>query len=184
MSITLQVEKARIYFIGNTFPMKDKIKAIGGHWDGDRKAWWVGSAKADAAKKLVDGTASVSASENASDGKKVADDAKVIAKANYKGRTYYVLWMGRCQSGAEKARLTVLDGSIDFWVDLSLVEITKRYEPRRKFAGYGRGEVDVYQTLGGLRRFMEKLKRGDGPELHLDLEDGQMKPYAECDIPQ
>jgi hypothetical protein len=43
--ITLQREGSRVYVAGNTYPVKDAIKAAGGHWDGDRKQWWVGAAK-------------------------------------------------------------------------------------------------------------------------------------------
>lgn len=180
MSITLQREKTRIYLIGNTYPIKDQIKAIGGHWDGDRKVWWVGTGKSSEAEKLANGALSASASTpDTAEKKKVSDDSKVVCKANYKGRSYYVLWMGRCASGAEKAHLTVLDGSIDFWVDLSLCEITKRYQPREY-----RGRTE-HTTLGGIRRFVEKLKKngGERDDLHMDLEDGTMKPYVECDIP-
>lgn len=45
MSITIECVGQRVYFCGNTFAIKDKIKSIGGHWDGERKQWWVGSAK-------------------------------------------------------------------------------------------------------------------------------------------
>lgn len=43
----------RVYFLGNTFPAKDRIKAMGGHWDGDARAWWVGAAKQADAEKLL-----------------------------------------------------------------------------------------------------------------------------------
>ena len=38
---------------GNTFPVKEKIKALGGRWNGDRKCWMVPADKADQAKALV-----------------------------------------------------------------------------------------------------------------------------------
>lgn len=40
---------------GNTYPVKDQIKALGGKWDADRKAWMVPDDQADAAKALVSG---------------------------------------------------------------------------------------------------------------------------------
>lgn len=43
MTIELVREGRRTYFIGNTFSVKDVIKGNGGHWDADRKAWWIGS---------------------------------------------------------------------------------------------------------------------------------------------
>ena len=40
---------------GNTYPVKDAIKALGGKWDSDKKAWMVPDDKAEAARKLVAG---------------------------------------------------------------------------------------------------------------------------------
>jgi hypothetical protein len=44
---TIQIITERIghrtYLRGNTYGVKDLIKAAGGHWDGDEKAWWFGS---------------------------------------------------------------------------------------------------------------------------------------------
>lgn len=44
-----------IAITGNTFPVKDALKALGGRWNADRKAWMVPADKADAARKLVSG---------------------------------------------------------------------------------------------------------------------------------
>jgi hypothetical protein len=46
---------ARVYFLGDTYPLKDRIKSLGGHWDGDRRAWWVGARKLAEAEALVAG---------------------------------------------------------------------------------------------------------------------------------
>ena len=190
MAITLERTGSRIYLVGNTFPIKDQIKSIGGHWDGDRKAWWVGTAKASDAEKLAAGAA---ASNGTSDKPKVGDDSKVVAKATYKGRSYYVLWMGRCASGAEKAHLTVLDGKIDFWADLSACQITKTYQPREYRTFRGR-TTTTYTTLGSIRSFIEREKAnranggdvcaacGTSGELVRDLEDGLMKHPRCCDM--
>lgn len=40
---------------GNTYPVKDALKALGGRWNADRKAWMVPAAKADEAQALVAG---------------------------------------------------------------------------------------------------------------------------------
>ncbi len=61
MTITLRDEGKRIYFAGNTFPAKDAIKGIGGRWDADAKAWWVGAAlRAEAVALIVE----ISAQQN------------------------------------------------------------------------------------------------------------------------
>jgi hypothetical protein len=49
------LEKKMTLITGNTYPVKDAIKALGGKWDADRKGWTVPDAKADAARKLVSG---------------------------------------------------------------------------------------------------------------------------------
>ncbi|CAB4144481.1 hypothetical protein UFOVP466_43 [uncultured Caudovirales phage] len=40
---------------GNTYPVKDRIKALGARWDGDAKAWMVPADKADEAAAIVAG---------------------------------------------------------------------------------------------------------------------------------
>jgi len=42
-----------ILLSGNTYPVKDAIKALGGRWNPDQKAWSVPAAKADEARRLV-----------------------------------------------------------------------------------------------------------------------------------
>lgn len=38
---------------GNTYPVKDQLRALGGRWNAADKCWEVPSDKADAAQKLV-----------------------------------------------------------------------------------------------------------------------------------
>lgn len=52
MALTLTTEASRIYFGGDTYAAKEQIKAIGGHWDADRRAWWVGKGKLADAERL------------------------------------------------------------------------------------------------------------------------------------
>ncbi|HMJ13399.1 MAG TPA: hypothetical protein VK524_18400 [Polyangiaceae bacterium] len=42
---------------GNTYPVKDQIRALGGRWNPAKKVWSVPADKADAAWALVGGTA-------------------------------------------------------------------------------------------------------------------------------
>ena len=44
-----------ILITGNTYPVKDQIKALGGRWDAQAKGWNVPAEKADEAKALVSG---------------------------------------------------------------------------------------------------------------------------------
>jgi hypothetical protein len=156
--VTLERVGVRVYFVGNTFPVKDRIKGMGGHFDGDRKQWWVGAAKAADAEKLV--AALAGGPPPAED----LDSARVYAKARYKGRSYYVIAFAADRT---RARLASLDGKVVFWKDVvpaggsgsdEAAVIEKTYQPRERFGGYGRDTVREYQTLGGLRRFVERQK--------------------------
>lgn len=44
--------------VGNTYPVKDQIKALGGKWDAEAKGWRVPVAKAEQAQALVDSVGS------------------------------------------------------------------------------------------------------------------------------
>ena len=59
---------SKVAITGNTYPIKDQIKALGGKWDADQRAWMVPANKAEEAKALV---ANAPKEEKAkSDGKK------------------------------------------------------------------------------------------------------------------
>jgi len=51
-----------IAITGNTYPVKDQLKALGGRWSPDSKAWMVPADKADAARALVSGSPKQTAS--------------------------------------------------------------------------------------------------------------------------
>lgn len=42
-----------IAITGNTYPVKEQIKALGGRWNAETKTWMVPADKADAARRLV-----------------------------------------------------------------------------------------------------------------------------------
>lgn len=44
---------AQVAITGNTYPVKDALKAIGARWDADRKCWTITDKKADEARKIV-----------------------------------------------------------------------------------------------------------------------------------
>lgn len=183
---------SRLYVAGNTYAIKDQLKAIGCHWDADRKQWWIGKAKAAELAKIVDRNSGSTSQDSSSSGY-VAPTADELSKkpctgkVEYKGRTYYVV--GESKTG--KLLLTVLDCSISFWAEQSVCRWVKRYETRTQFQGYSRGNVEVHQTVGSIRRFIEQSKRDD-QELAsgripagycVDLEDGCVKRRSECDMP-
>lgn len=184
MTISIATEKvgARIYVTGNTFAVKDRLKAAGCHWDGERKQWWIGVAKADKISGIVGQL------DGAEAPKESLDDRRVYAKVQYKGRTYYVVG----ESG-DRCRLTVLDGSLDFWTDKSACSLLKEYTPREVWDGrrYSGKTVTQYTTLGSLRDFIadcreadKAIAAGEVPDGYaIDHEDGAIKRISECDIP-
>lgn len=141
---TLTTERigARVYVAGNTFALKDRLKSIGCHWDGERRQWWIGAAKEEALAKVLASAATLPIAEN-------LDDARIYAKVRYKGRTYYEI--GRTRDDM-RSRLATLDGSLCFWADAAACETVRTYEPR-EYRGHKQ-----QQTLGGLRRFRDKAK--------------------------
>lgn len=51
--ITMETVGKRVYLNGNTFPVKDALKRAGCHWDGDRRAWWIGVGKREAVLDII-----------------------------------------------------------------------------------------------------------------------------------
>lgn len=45
---------AQVAITGNTYPVKDALKALGAKWDADRKCWTITDSKADRARKIVE----------------------------------------------------------------------------------------------------------------------------------
>lgn len=141
--ITMERAGQRVYVAGNTFALKDRLKSIGCHWDGDRRQWWIGAAKTAALESLL--TAAAEQPAPAED----LDRARVHAKVRYKDRTYYAL--AQNQEGT-RVRLVTLDGAVDFWADTALCRTERTYPPREY-----RGRTE-YTTLGSLRRFVAQQK--------------------------
>jgi hypothetical protein len=44
---------AQLKITGNTYPVKDALKAIGARWDADERSWTIASSKIDQARKIV-----------------------------------------------------------------------------------------------------------------------------------
>lgn len=133
----------RIYITGNTFPLKEALKSAGCQWDSERRQWWIGAGK----------QAEIDAIISAPPPKEDLSTKRLYGKAQYKGREYYML--GESQTG--KYRLTVLDGSIDFWADKAQCTVTKTYQARER---RWRGKVvgTDYTTLASIRRFIAQQK--------------------------
>lgn len=189
MSVKTEKVGSRIYIVGNTYPIKDRIKAIGGHWDTDRKQWWVGTAKSAEVESLI---ANAPAVQDTYVPQPIGRDARVYRKVRYTSKagkvgTYYVVAEGR-----ERYRLTTLDTKFDFWALHADCETVKVYQPRVRRGFYGRPDSTDYTTLGRIADFIAESRRdergiaaGNVPDGYcVDLEDGVVKRRSECDIPE
>lgn len=183
-------EARRVYAIDTPYSAKDALKSLGCKWDADRRAWWIGVAKADQLAALV---ASLNApvDPSAPKPKENPDNIRLTGKGRYKGREYYA---GAITRDGTKVRLLTLpdaDGKyLDFWADCAQVEQTKTYSPREY-----RGQTE-YTTLGSIAKFIARQRRAEADglpacaacgkrgQLHHDIEDGLMKCYRCCDMPE
>ena len=53
--MTTATQNQNVLIVGNTYPVKDQIKALGGRWNAEAKGWMVPAARADEARRLVGG---------------------------------------------------------------------------------------------------------------------------------
>jgi hypothetical protein len=148
--VTIQSEGRRHYLSGNTYPVRDRLKQLGAHWDAGRKAWWTG--KREEAEQLITTLNGQQAERERSEG--IALDARVIrGRAEYKGKTYYLLVSGE-KDGRRYAKLASRDGSLVFWASqehIGTLRILKEYrEPT---------------SIQSLRDYAERAKRGGGGRL-------------------
>lgn len=53
--MSTQTENRTVEITGNTYPVKDQLKAIGARWNAGLKAWFIDAAKAEEAQNIVAG---------------------------------------------------------------------------------------------------------------------------------
>lgn len=169
MTIQLQSEGRRHYLVGNTYPIKDQLRAAGAKWDAGRKAWWIG--KLDVAQKLAGSGSEASSDSRSSD--YLTRESRIAGKATYRGKPYILVWEGTTSRG-RACKLAFSDGSKVFWADASEVQVTKRYEDRE----YG-GRVE-HMTFGGLQRARAKYARAREQGNEDGICNGQRYECPEC----
>jgi uncharacterized protein YbjT (DUF2867 family) len=160
MAITMQAEGRRIYLLGDTYAVRERLREAGAHWDAERKAWWIGSQGREAMERIVQSApaATPAAGQQASQAPRDGEKSVVAGRATYKGRTYYVAGRAirgrtRYDDGVEivgtrdgvKVLLYSRDGTMQFWAAREAVQMEKRY--------------DRPQTIAGLRDFARQAKQ-------------------------
>lgn len=205
MVVTIRRAGPRVYLQNLPFQFKDLAKETLGltykkNFDQDSKTWWCGVAKLAKAQEFVTMLNENPPAPKAED----LDDVRLVGKATYKGRTYYVRQVTADQT---RCRLITLDGKLDFWADLATdagdvtaesAAMQKRYEPRDERGSYGQPTGrKVYTTVGSIRKFVESQRRAEAggglpacagcgkrdSNLIEDLEDGLFKHRHCCDVP-
>lgn len=129
--ITVEKVARRHYIVGNTYPIKDRLKAAGCKWDNERKQWW--TAKAEVAAQIA--SIEIADAQPKRDETVDLDAAVVRGRALYKGKPYYVLAESRDRAQDHNhdydhsAKLCFRDGSRVFWAKTSNgLQIVARYE--------------------------------------------------------
>jgi hypothetical protein len=129
MNISIQTEGRRTYLTGDTYPLRDRLRAIGAHWDPERKAWW--TAKREEAAKLVASVASTQSSDAPRDGL----FSLVVARVRYHGHAYYLAGRSDGQpvttKDGSRSLLYFRDGSKQFWASSSELMIISAYQTPR-----------------------------------------------------
>lgn len=177
MSITLTQKGRRTYISGDTYQIRDKLRAAGAHWDADARAWWYSRAHAEQVEQIIK-EADTAAETPDTPG----DNALVAGRVTYRGKTYYAagrLIRGRTRwddtvravrsRDGSRILLYYRDGARQFWADYSEVAWQKTYSSP--------------QTIGGLRGYAEQARQADTPGsgvyrcgqcggIHHDTDDG------------
>jgi hypothetical protein len=183
--IRIERKGQRVYFVGDTYAVRGDVKQLGGHWDADRRAWWVGAKKLAEAEALVarlqgapaspeaaalaglapDTPAGVVADKLAEEGKpapraqRPAGEVRLTGKGTYQGRIYYLGSSTRDGARVLLLGLPKADGSyFERWAPAAEVTVTKTYQPREVWDGrrYSGRTVTKHQTLGGIADFLRR----------------------------
>src|SRR5436853_517110 len=96
---------------GNTYPVKDQLRSLGGKWDANQKAWLVPDEKAEEAKKLV--TGAVAATNQALTAPTTPFEARSVSSNGLDERAMLVylsigFWEGR-KKDKEKSKEVMKD---------------------------------------------------------------------------
>ena len=90
---------------GNTYPVRDQLKALGAKWDVDRKCWMIDDAKAEEARQIV---ASAPAKVPAEAGK--CRECGKACKA-----PYTLCWDCKCKRDQQAGKCNKCGGALDTW---------------------------------------------------------------------
>lgn len=166
--ITLERVGRRVYVAGDSYAVRDRLRAAGCHWDAERRQWWIGTAGASAVEAIA---ADAAAAPAAAAPRGVPDDARVSARVEVEGRRLYLI----ARSGdGRRLRVCSLDGSVDRWVDADAARVLRTYPPRRY-----RGREE-HTTIGSLRRFVARQREIEGAARSSSPAELRAAGWREC----
>jgi hypothetical protein len=103
----------RYYITGNTYPYRETIKDCNDRWDAQRKQWYVcfEASAAAIAQRIISAADRITRereAERAADAEGLQPNTRLYGRADYKGRSYYVV------SPGPDWKLASLDGKLIF----------------------------------------------------------------------
>lgn len=126
----------KIYLTGNTYPLREEIRAAGGRWDKDKRQWWCTPEQRPAMLALARRAKALPPKKPAARGQAALpdDDTKVIGEAKdlEQQAPVWLAWMGRLTKGGNAghlfAKLITRDGRKFFWKPAKKITVLRRFE--------------------------------------------------------
>lgn len=169
MPVKIETRNNRIYLVGDTYPIKDKLKQAGCRFDKDAKQWYGTTDLRTELTRIIAESASKNASGQSGDYVEPTPEElgrkRILAKVEYKGRNYYAV----AKSRTGKYLLTPITCQFSFWALESVCSVVKEYQQKTD-----RNGNDDSLTLDSLREFLNSKdpdSQVDEPED--DCEDTQ-----------
>jgi hypothetical protein len=169
-TMSTTTEGRRVYVAGDTYAWRDRLRSAGCHWDGDRKQWWIGVGKVAAIAGIV--AQATSTTEDPTSRSDTPDqNARVKARASYKGQNYYVL--AETRDGGKRL-LAARNGQFQFWAATGVTTIVKAYGRHDD-----RTHRTEYPTLGGLMAKAARWRQMSDAERAEAREDSDARAHGE-----
>lgn len=124
----MNTTEPRIYLTGNTYPFREQIKAAGGRWDKERKAWHVPAEARDAMRRLA---AQARLHKRQASSREPSEDQRIVAHGTLvKDKSpIWIAWMGRIKAtGHLMARIITQDGRRAAWAAGKDVRVERRFD--------------------------------------------------------
>lgn len=143
MAVTAETEGRRTYLRGDTYSVRDRLRAAGAHWDPQARAWWIGDvARAKTLVASLRTTATTSPASPADSRDRPDPGHTIVAGAGeYRGRHCRIVgrvvrgsthWDDAVEAvvgrGGSAMLLCSMDGTRQWWADTSSVTVTRAYQ--------------------------------------------------------